>query len=335
MRLIMFDMDGTLIDSGFAITNTINYVRENLGFDRLEESVKRELNILNPGTYFSVYKDSSLDSNIYRIMSINKGIVTAQLNKISKYGRILTVEKQFKAEDLLATGQDIKTNSISALYLQYGNNKFDVVTRAINEKMSVSDIINQKEINTTIKNMKEAFRKINVGVKSVSASEGNFEDGQKAKIETTNEDGKVRTNILLNKESGTSTDLVHETLHIYLTLLRYNNPELYNNFLSSVLNDEGDDLDVTAREELFVKKVSEGVSNDTDFIAKDVESFIDALVTAIKTMNPDFEIDLSQVINDPLTALNIPLRDVFNVNVDNSHPMFSLSMIATEPAMRE
>lgn len=38
MRLIMFDMDGTLIDSGFAITNTINYVRENLGFERLERS---------------------------------------------------------------------------------------------------------------------------------------------------------------------------------------------------------------------------------------------------------------------------------------------------------
>jgi phosphoglycolate phosphatase len=30
-------MDGTLIDSGFAITNTINYVRENLGFEKLEK----------------------------------------------------------------------------------------------------------------------------------------------------------------------------------------------------------------------------------------------------------------------------------------------------------
>lgn len=37
MRLIMFDMDGTLIDSGFAITNTINYVRTNLGFEKLEK----------------------------------------------------------------------------------------------------------------------------------------------------------------------------------------------------------------------------------------------------------------------------------------------------------
>ena len=38
MALLMFDMDGTLIDSGFAITNTINYVRENLGFERLEKN---------------------------------------------------------------------------------------------------------------------------------------------------------------------------------------------------------------------------------------------------------------------------------------------------------
>lgn len=34
MRLIMFDMDGTLIDSGTSITNTINHVRENLGFEK-------------------------------------------------------------------------------------------------------------------------------------------------------------------------------------------------------------------------------------------------------------------------------------------------------------
>ncbi|MCG3719906.1 HAD hydrolase-like protein, partial [Aliarcobacter butzleri] len=37
MKLIIFDMDGTLINSGFAIANTVNYVRENLGFERLEK----------------------------------------------------------------------------------------------------------------------------------------------------------------------------------------------------------------------------------------------------------------------------------------------------------
>lgn len=38
MRLIMFDMDGTLIDSGTSITNTINHVRKNLGFEKLEKN---------------------------------------------------------------------------------------------------------------------------------------------------------------------------------------------------------------------------------------------------------------------------------------------------------
>ena len=38
MSLIMFDMDGTLINSGYAITNTINYVRENLGLEKLERN---------------------------------------------------------------------------------------------------------------------------------------------------------------------------------------------------------------------------------------------------------------------------------------------------------
>ncbi|AXH15143.1 HAD family hydrolase [Malaciobacter mytili] len=37
MRLIMFDMDGTLVNSSKAITNTINYVRENIGLTRLED----------------------------------------------------------------------------------------------------------------------------------------------------------------------------------------------------------------------------------------------------------------------------------------------------------
>ncbi len=34
-QLIIFDMDGTLIDSGNIITNTINYVRNNIGLDSI------------------------------------------------------------------------------------------------------------------------------------------------------------------------------------------------------------------------------------------------------------------------------------------------------------
>lgn len=37
MALLIFDMDGTLLDSGEAITNTINHVRTELGFNTLEK----------------------------------------------------------------------------------------------------------------------------------------------------------------------------------------------------------------------------------------------------------------------------------------------------------
>ena len=38
MRIIMFDMDGTLVNSGTSITNTINHVRINLGLEKMEKS---------------------------------------------------------------------------------------------------------------------------------------------------------------------------------------------------------------------------------------------------------------------------------------------------------
>lgn len=307
-------------------------------FDSLGLDVKNELNVIQPGTYFSVYNDKNIDSNIYRIIGVNNGVVTAHLNKFSKTGKIITVEKEFNVSDLLAqhvVGQPATINSIAALYLQYGNDKFSTVIKAINEKLNISEVRNEKEINTTIKKMKVAFKPIGVDVKAVSAIDGNFKDGQHAKIETTVVNGKPKTTILLNKESGVSSDLVHETLHIYLTALRYASPETYNTFLNSVLGEEGVDLDVTAREELFVKKVSTGISTDTDFLKDNIQDFSVSLAAAIKTLNPDFDIDLTSMISDPLTILNTPLKDIFGVSLDNSHPMFNLSAIMTEPAMRE
>ncbi len=38
MKLIIFDMDGTLVNSSKAITNTINYVRKNIGLTYLENN---------------------------------------------------------------------------------------------------------------------------------------------------------------------------------------------------------------------------------------------------------------------------------------------------------
>lgn len=45
MKLIIFDMDGTLINSGNVITNTINFVRTNIGLPKIEkETMLTQLN---------------------------------------------------------------------------------------------------------------------------------------------------------------------------------------------------------------------------------------------------------------------------------------------------
>ena len=312
-------------------------------FNNLSGNVKKELDIIHPGVYFSVYNEETMDSNIYRIMEVKDGVVTAHLNKISKFGKILTFSKTFTVEELLATKAPADkfgpVNSIAALYLQYGNNKFQLVIDAIDENMSLKDVANQKAINKLITKMKKTFNKINVAVKQVSAAVGKFENGQHAKIET-NEKGK--TTILINKDSSVLADLVHETLHIYLTALRYQDVDLYNRFLSSVLTDpKYDYMNITQREEEFVKLISEKVNGNADFIVDNLEDFSKILELAIKLVNPDFELQLAEgyfegVENDPFTLLNTPLSEVFGINeIDNSHKMFNLSMITTEPAMRE
>ena len=48
MNMIIFDMDGTLINSGYAIANTVNYVRENLGLETLERDfILENINDIN------------------------------------------------------------------------------------------------------------------------------------------------------------------------------------------------------------------------------------------------------------------------------------------------
>ena len=63
-KLIIFDMDGTLVNSSLTIANAINYVRQNLGFDAMEqEYILRLVNdhTINPAQKF--YHAQSFDAD--------------------------------------------------------------------------------------------------------------------------------------------------------------------------------------------------------------------------------------------------------------------------------
>ena len=54
-KLIIFDMDGTLVNSSITIANAINYVRKNLGFEPMvKEHILRLVNdhTINPAQTF-------------------------------------------------------------------------------------------------------------------------------------------------------------------------------------------------------------------------------------------------------------------------------------------
>jgi len=54
-KLIIFDMDGTLVNSSLTIANAINYVRRNLGFDPMEQAyILKHVNdhTINPAQFF-------------------------------------------------------------------------------------------------------------------------------------------------------------------------------------------------------------------------------------------------------------------------------------------
>jgi len=69
-KLIIFDMDGTLVNSSLTIANAINYVRKNLGFEPMDQrEILRMVNdhTLNPAKTF--YHAESFDADHQRWFS--------------------------------------------------------------------------------------------------------------------------------------------------------------------------------------------------------------------------------------------------------------------------
>ena len=102
-QLIIFDMDGTLINSGDVITNTINYVRANLGLENIpKETMLKQLNNpdINAAEFFygtSEFTDAQTelftkyyDENCVKDISLYDGIYDL-LESLKKEGYQLSV----------------------------------------------------------------------------------------------------------------------------------------------------------------------------------------------------------------------------------------------------
>lgn len=269
-------------------------------------------------------------------MSVTDGIITANLNKISPTGKIITTEVELKEEDLLASKEGDKSpiGSIGRLYIQNGNTKMGAVFKEVNKLAEQKDPTGtrkatNKSINTLINKLKNRVKGLDIKVELVPATE-NFKNGQKAKIITT-EDGK--TAILINNEIGQTEDVLHEFLHLFLTPLRYKYPEIYNSLVSSVVKDET--LNVTDAEEEFVKFVAGKMELQVDFLNNfnDLEAFVKGIQTVLLDTNNEFIISKE---DNPITLLTTPLMDLFEIDkTDKGNPMYNLGMITTEPMMRE
>ena len=314
------------------IQRNLDGLHEIYGFNSLSMQSKKNLDILQPGVYFKVY--GTLGNNIYRIMEVEKDKVIAQVNKMNYSGDMLTFEEEFLIDDLFAVkpeGQkDYNIGSIKNIYLQTANKKFNAVIKEIKENTTVSE--NTAAMNRLVNKMSEKFKSIGVEVIQTRDSKiFSNNETQKAKIETALIEGEIKTTIYLNQAKGSINDLVHETLHVYLTALRYYSEEIYNNLLSSVLKDTGkDNLNVTDREEAFVKIVSDKVEKGEELLVDNLKDFIKVINIAVGIVSPEFEGD-----EDIFELLKKPLHEVFNLDLNNNHKMFNLSMITTEPRFRE
>jgi len=316
-------------------------------FKDLPTEKKEELGVVSSGTYVKLWLDGKSTSDIYRISEVNKDSVKLQLNKLSYSGKLITKELTLTKAQLLASkvGSLYPEYSISEVFLIKGNNKLqgiledpDMIKKKTEKK---ADVVRTDLLSETIDKFKgflgkELGDQIDVEV----VSKTNFKNGQKAKIETevikSNIDGvvknQIKTSIKINKETGTTDDVVHEFLHLFLTPLRYKYPELYFKLISSVPETKG--LNVTDAEEKFVEEIVRNLANSSDPIDfSNVSSFVEGLAKALNIITPDERFEEY----NPVELLQTPLAKLFGLNTKKikTHEMFNLGMITTEPMMRQ
>jgi hypothetical protein len=311
-------------------------------FNKIPVEQKEKIDPLKKGVYFSTVENGSISDILYRVMDVVGDEVIAQTNKINSNGDLITVEKVFSKEQLYKTpiiedGRE-KTldGSIYSLYLQNGNNKINVLLKATNGILSNEQILNISGMEDLLGKMKEHFSQYGINVEETSDNK-EFKNNQYAKIKTDiDENGNLKTSILLNSNKGTRADLVHENLHIFLTALRYSDYATYEKTIESIIG-KNEDEDLAKREEQFVKAIVSALQGDyiTDFLNTSDNIVAKQLYNVIKKINPNFDLNLERAINNPEELFKSSLKDIFNYKEDISSPYYNVRLIDSEASFRE
>ena len=331
--------DGSNIKSLYVTKeDPFNYIHRNLeglysvyNFSKLSSFDKANSKILSPAVYFSIYKsETGMDTKIYRIMRVEGDNVIAHYNSIGPNKNVITVERTFKANELLGNASSV--GSIAKLYMLYDNHKISKIVETIKDitKESANTQVYQARL---VKELSSRFSNVfkNIDAEIVPES-GNFFKGQHAKIQ----DGKI----LINKTNSSPADVVHEYLHVLLSALKYTHEDAYNYLMD---NNDLKTFDVNDREEEFVKAVSNSYVNNSNFKLKTESEFIAGIKSAISSLNEDskdkYLLDqaLSKISdNNPFEILSTPLVKILGLEktLGNDHPLYNNGLVVLEPEMR-
>ncbi|MDD4624111.1 MAG: hypothetical protein PHX40_01935, partial [Bacilli bacterium] len=275
-------------NGSFSYERNITGSRKIEGFSKIPLEQKKSIDFLKPGVYFTIIEKGAPRDNIYRIMDIVGEDVISHLNKINNDGNIVTIERIFKKSVLLQDNivqnnrEESPDGAIYNLFLQNNNKKMDVLIQAANA-VEGNTIQNIAGVIDLVEKMNQVFNNLGINV-TVDNSGNEFENGQYAKIITNPSEEGVQTSIILNGKKGTTFDLIHENLHIFLTVLRISDLASYERTIEAVLG-QNQNEDILTREEKFVKKIVSYVRKGfpAEFIDNSAQEVMRQLHTVVKS----------------------------------------------------
>lgn len=286
--------------------NTIGYIEitnvKNINFE--------DSNLLNVGNYIK------LNNTYQKIVGKDGEFLILQENKVVD-GDIYTNEFKVLESDAF--------DLLKSVLIRENNRSMGAVLLETNTELSKSQHRNRViQVQQTIeRNLKK------IGVPLIYDVDG-FDNHQKAKLEY--KDGEVR--IVLSKNDNEL--LIHETLHVYLTMLRHADLQTYDALMKTVSDSTDNIYDA---EEKFVNQIakhSKGLINlDFDTIETLTYSLVGILSTmdGINTKTLE-DLNLQELKNHQLLLLNKSLLEFFPDIVSTDSKLLNYSLLMVEPAFR-